>query len=354
MMNNEDDLSKTRSQAWRDAIRATIEDYIKSSRNICIGDGPQELLIPILDAIDVHVHAQSLIDVAFMATTTTNNRLLKERDLPMDFTVNFKRTIDVYVTPVTKVDNDLNVALHSEMPAVEAVAISLADCCVFLVDEEDFRGCANGLPSICVQFAPFLPDVSARMLQGDAALKAAGVQAITVRDDDPTIADVFLRPGTVAGVVYDELRRHAGIVGVALCTPSQKNTILVAARSGSPFDISPAQTTLARFPSDRRRAAVSDIRKAEALNSLPGWRLLRGQVDSLAASLVFPNVVLANAFVRVIHNLARSTNHHPEIRQNFSTVRICLSSYDAGGITELDILMAQELSRTHQRLSCMH
>lgn len=366
------------TKAWRDAVAAVMEDHVQSGRNICIGDGPRELLLPLLDAIDIHVHAESLVDVAFVATTSINAKLLSDRHLPTDLTVNFKQSIDVYIAPVTMVDAALNVVLPTDAPAAEAAAVYLAQQCIFLIYESDLPRDYNNdkrkninkvededeneeISTLRIELAPFQPLATVRALSRDSALRALGVDHISLKkgyqeaydSSSPILADIQLRRGASLLAIHDELRRHATILGIALHPASRSTTLLVAAEEengrGTPFEITPAQDGLALMPDDRRRAAVSRGELDQVMRTLPGWRIQQGsnKVDALVNRFVFSNVLLANAFIRVIHELARNARHYPEVRQGFTNVRVCLCSFDAGGVTHLDIQFARQLSRTH-------
>lgn len=368
------------SRAWRDAVAAAMEDHVQSGRNICIGDGPKELLVPFLDAVDVHVHAESLIDVAFVATTSSNVKLLSDRHLPTDLAVNFKQSIDVYIAPVTTVDAGLNVALPTNAPAAEAAAVQLAHRCVFLINEaqlpHDYNNKQNNhnhntedrdeeISVLRVELAPFQPLAVVRSLSRDTALRALGVDRISLVDgydeaydsSSPILADVHLRQGAPLVAIHDELRRHATILGVALHPASRSTILLVAAEEedghGTPYEITPGQDGLALMPDDRRRAAISFGELDQAMRTLSGWRIQQGsnKVNALVTRFVFSDVLVANTFIRLTHELSLSARHYPEIRQGFTNVRICLSNYDAGGITHLDLQFARQLSLLHRSMT---
>lgn len=358
-LNDDENFSMSPSEsqkdrAYRNAIRALIDDHIKSSRNICIGDARPDLLLPLLDAIDVHAHATTLSDVAFIATTPENQQLLNERKLPADLSVNFKPGIDLFVAPTAVVDSELNVVLESKLPAMDIAAASLAKECVFVIHEDDMHNCCSSFP---IQLNSFLPSAAARSLQDDESLRSLGVSSVSLRPGSSNsgnvngttvaIADVQLEKDALASVIRDELKRFDTVSGIGLLKASEKNTIIVAQSSGEPVDMTAVQSTLGSKSKDMKKAAVSESRCAGAVSALKGWRLIDGSVKSIAASLKFSDVVRADTFVRSVHELARVSNHHPEIRQNFSQVRICLSTYEAGGVSELDILFAKQLSKIH-------
>ena len=48
-------------------------------------------------------------------------------------------------------------------------------------------------------------------------------------------------------------------------------------------------------------------------------------------------------FVNRIATLADTADHHPDIDIRYDTVQIALSTHDAGGITEKDLKLAQQI-----------
>lgn len=339
-----------------------VDDHIVSGRNICIGDAPPDLLLPLIDAIDVHVHATSLIDVAFCATTPANQKMLEERGIPSNLNVNFNPGIDLYIAPTTAVDQNLHTVINSEHPSVDSTAAYLASKCVFITQEEYLH---TSIPSFPIELNRVLRDATIRELQGDRILQSIGVSSISLRPQSAylkekaenagvdsaqqiILADVYLELGSSIDVIQNELKRHDSIIATGLHTASEKTVVVVAQPNGDPIDMTPIHSTLSKSNSHAlRKAAAPDDRCEHALNDLPGWKLTSGIVKSLTGALKFPDVLRADAFVRAVHELARASNHHPEIRQNFNQIRICLATYEAGGVTELDILFAKQLSKLH-------
>ncbi len=78
------------------------------------------------------------------------------------------------------------------------------------------------------------------------------------------------------------------------------------------------------------------------LADLPGWSLEQGK---LRLEHRFADFSAAFAFMTRVALIAESMNHHPEWFNVWATVRIDLSTHDAGGITELDIELAQKINQ---------
>lgn len=77
-----------------------------------------------------------------------------------------------------------------------------------------------------------------------------------------------------------------------------------------------------------------------ALDELPGWRVENGK---LHREYRFPGFVEAFGFMASAALVAESMNHHPEWFNVYHTVKIDLTTHDAGGITENDTLLAKRL-----------
>jgi 4a-hydroxytetrahydrobiopterin dehydratase len=83
--------------------------------------------------------------------------------------------------------------------------------------------------------------------------------------------------------------------------------------------------------------ALDDASVAEALQSLPHWRLDNGK---LFRSLRFGSFVEAFGFMSRAALLAERADHHPEWFNVYSRVDIWLTTHDAGGLSERDFALA--------------
>lgn len=80
----------------------------------------------------------------------------------------------------------------------------------------------------------------------------------------------------------------------------------------------------------------------QALTGLPAWRLHEGK---LQRDLRFPDFARAFAFLTAVALRAEANNHHPDWRNSYDRVWIQLSTHDAGGITALDVELAQAIDK---------
>ena len=77
-----------------------------------------------------------------------------------------------------------------------------------------------------------------------------------------------------------------------------------------------------------------------ALTELEGWHL---DGNAIVRELRFDSFPAAIAFIDRIVPLAEAANHHPELFNVYATVRVTLSTHDAGGVTEKDLTLARQI-----------
>jgi 4a-hydroxytetrahydrobiopterin dehydratase len=90
--------------------------------------------------------------------------------------------------------------------------------------------------------------------------------------------------------------------------------------------------------SDRTIAAEPKIR--ENLQRLPGWEF---QGDHLHREYKFGDFTQAWAFMSACALHAQSLNHHPNWSNVYSRVVVDLSTHEAGGVTGLDLELAERM-----------
>jgi len=80
----------------------------------------------------------------------------------------------------------------------------------------------------------------------------------------------------------------------------------------------------------------------DALAGLEGWSLERGKLHK---EYRFADFVQAFAFMTRVAAAAEERAHHPEWFNVYSTVRVDLTTHDAGGISQRDVDLAREMDR---------
>jgi 4a-hydroxytetrahydrobiopterin dehydratase len=81
-----------------------------------------------------------------------------------------------------------------------------------------------------------------------------------------------------------------------------------------------------------------------ALARLAGWSEVAGR-DAIAKKFVFKDFNQAFGFMTRAALVAEKMDHHPEWFNVYKTVDVTLSTHDAGGVTELDIKLAEAMDR---------
>ena len=75
----------------------------------------------------------------------------------------------------------------------------------------------------------------------------------------------------------------------------------------------------------------------EALKNLPGWTVVKGKLHK---EYGFADFVHAFGFMATAAIAIEKADHHPEWFNVYSTVRVDLTTHDAGGITSKDVALA--------------
>ncbi len=91
------------------------------------------------------------------------------------------------------------------------------------------------------------------------------------------------------------------------------------------------------------KGLLNDIEIASELEGLDeGWTR---QENALSRTFRFPDFVTAFGFMSEVALVAERLNHHPEWFNVYGTVRVSLTSHDAGGITARDFELARAMER---------
>ena len=95
-----------------------------------------------------------------------------------------------------------------------------------------------------------------------------------------------------------------------------------------------------------RPGLLGEAAIAEALSRLPGWKLVGGK---LHREYQFADFVAAFGFMAGAALIAQGMDHHPEWFNVWNTVRIDLATHDAGGVTALDLKLAEAMEALAER-----
>jgi 4a-hydroxytetrahydrobiopterin dehydratase len=93
-----------------------------------------------------------------------------------------------------------------------------------------------------------------------------------------------------------------------------------------------------------RRLTDEEIERQ--LGDLPDWRR---DDDTIRASFEAPDFLTGIALVQEVAATAESMDHHPDIDIRWRTVAFALSTHSEGGLTQLDVELAHQISQEAAR-----
>ena len=78
-----------------------------------------------------------------------------------------------------------------------------------------------------------------------------------------------------------------------------------------------------------------------ALKDLPKWAKAEGPRDAIVRSFRFSDFTAAFGWMTRMALMAEKLDHHPEWFNVYNRVDVTLATHDAGGVTELDVRLAE-------------
>ncbi|GAA2033797.1 4a-hydroxytetrahydrobiopterin dehydratase [Terrabacter terrae] len=93
-----------------------------------------------------------------------------------------------------------------------------------------------------------------------------------------------------------------------------------------------------------RRLTDEEIERQ--LGDLSGWTR---EGDSIHASFEAPDFLAGVALVQEVAAAAEAMDHHPDIDIRWRTVTFTLSTHSEGGLTQLDVELAHQISQEAAR-----
>lgn len=88
-----------------------------------------------------------------------------------------------------------------------------------------------------------------------------------------------------------------------------------------------------------KKLTAEEVQK-ELDTKLKLWKL---ESDQLVREYKFKDFIEAFGFMTKVALLAQQANHHPEWSNVYNKVKICLTTHDAGGISDKDIELAAQI-----------
>jgi 4a-hydroxytetrahydrobiopterin dehydratase len=95
-----------------------------------------------------------------------------------------------------------------------------------------------------------------------------------------------------------------------------------------------------------RPARLTPEARAAALAALEatGWHLAEGR-EALVKNFRFKDFSAAFGWMTRVALIAEKLDHHPEWKNVWNRVEVTLTTHDAGGLTELDVTLAEAMDR---------
>ena len=84
--------------------------------------------------------------------------------------------------------------------------------------------------------------------------------------------------------------------------------------------------------------------RSEAVRELQGWAEVQDR-DAIRKIYHFATFTEAWGFMSQVALFAEKMDHHPEWFNVYKTVEVTLSTHDAGGVTELDVKLAEAMDK---------
>lgn len=149
--------------------------------------------------------------------------------------------------------------------------------------------------------------------------------------------------------IYDALRRREMARYPTVLTIGTLLILILPLVLAQPAFSVPVPAHQPTVPAPAISTMPAPVLSADALDAalaqLPGWRVENGK---LHRQFQFKSFVEAFGFMSSVALVAESMGHHPEWFNVYSRVTVDLTTHDAGGITDLDLSLAQRMSELAQ------
>jgi 4a-hydroxytetrahydrobiopterin dehydratase len=89
---------------------------------------------------------------------------------------------------------------------------------------------------------------------------------------------------------------------------------------------------------------LDTVSRVQALASLTGWSEVSGR-DAISKRFTFADFNAAFGWMTRVAMVAETMDHHPEWSNVYRTVDVTLSTHDAGGLSQLDVDLANAMDR---------
>jgi 4a-hydroxytetrahydrobiopterin dehydratase len=87
-------------------------------------------------------------------------------------------------------------------------------------------------------------------------------------------------------------------------------------------------------------AKLSSEQVVEKLKALPGWEFKNNAISKM---FKFKEFMSGIEFVNKVAEIAEAGDHHPDIAINYTRITFVCSTHDAGGVSEKDFKLANNI-----------
>ncbi len=84
---------------------------------------------------------------------------------------------------------------------------------------------------------------------------------------------------------------------------------------------------------------------------MPGWDVCKGARDAVCKNYAFTDFKTAWAFMSASALKAEQMDHHPEWSNVYNRVDVILTTHDADGVTDKDLVLARFMDELAQKLA---
>src|SRR5439155_26038160 len=103
----------------------------------------------------------------------------------------------------------------------------------------------------------------------------------------------------------------------------------------------PSRTPSRRIRQEARGSKLSNEEISRDITSdLPGWPLAEGEI---LKNYKFPSFMDAIGFISRVAEKAEAANHHPDLENHYTRVRVAIHTWSENGITQKDIALARQI-----------
>ena len=96
---------------------------------------------------------------------------------------------------------------------------------------------------------------------------------------------------------------------------------------------------------------VCKLSNEVVLNKLSKWKLAKDDRDAINRSFKFIDFKAAFAFMTNIALKAEEIGHHPEWFNVYNKLTVTLTTHDAGGLSEKDLVLGKYLDTEYEKVT---